>query len=152
MNFRISHLSLLLILINVHVTYAQTTLRAWNTHVDGYPVSGAMKSFAEQVAKDTEGRYRIEVYNNATLGDQPKAVKMLKDGEIDAAVFSIGPLPDAVPSIKVLNLPFLFTDTKHMFKHLDGKLGEKFAENLDKAGFSVLGWYDGGGRSFYCVR
>jgi tripartite ATP-independent transporter DctP family solute receptor len=131
---------------------AQTKLRAWNIHPDGYPVSEAMKSFVEQVAKSTGGRYNIELFNNGSLGDQPKAVQMLKSGEIDVAEFSSGPLSDAVPGIKVLNLPFLFTDSAHMFRHLDGKLGERFSANLKAAGFVVLGWYDGGARSFYCVK
>jgi tripartite ATP-independent transporter DctP family solute receptor len=133
-------------------TMAQTKLRAWNIHPEGYPVSEAMKSFVEQVAKSTSGRYNIELFNSGTLGDQPKAVQMLKSGEIDVAEFSSGPLSDAVPGIKVLNLPFLFTDSAHMFRHLDGKLGERFSANLKSAGFVVLGWYDGGGRSFYCVK
>jgi tripartite ATP-independent transporter DctP family solute receptor len=131
---------------------APTQLRAWNIHPDGYPVTEAMKSFAQQVAKSTQGRYQIAVFSNATLGDQPKAVQMLKAGEIDIAEFSAGPLSDAVPGIKVLNLPFLFTDSAHMFRHLDGKLGERFAANLQAAGFVVLGWYDGGARSFYCSQ
>lgn len=131
---------------------AQTKLRAWNIHPDGYPVSEALKSFVEQVGKSTGGRYNIELFNNGSLGDQPKAVQMLKSGEIDVAEFSSGPLSDAVPGIKVLNLPFLFTDSAHMFRHLDGKLGERFSANLKTAGFVVLGWYDGGGRSFYCVK
>jgi tripartite ATP-independent transporter DctP family solute receptor len=131
---------------------AQAKLRAWNIHPDGYPVSEALKSFVEQVGKSTGGRYNIELFNNGSLGDQPKAVQMLKSGEIDVAEFSSGPLSDAVPGIKVLNLPFLFTDSAHMFRHLDGKLGERFSANLKAAGFVVLGWYDGGGRSFYCVK
>ncbi len=131
---------------------AQTKLRAWNIHPDGYPVTEAMKSFAEQVGKATNNRYQIEIFSNGSLGDQPKAVQMLKTGEIDIAEFSSGPLSDAVPGIKVLNLPFLFVDSAHMFRHLDGKLGERFAANLKTAGFVVLGWYDGGGRSFYCGK
>ena len=131
---------------------APAPLRAWNIHPDGYPVTEAMKSFAAEVAKATKGRHRIEVFSNAALGDQPKAVQMLKSGEIDIAEFSSGPLSDAVPGIKVLNLPFLFTDSAHMFRHLDGKLGERFAANLKAAGFVVLGWYDGGARSFYCAN
>ena len=131
---------------------AQTKLRAWNIHPDGYPVTEAMKSFAEEVGKATKGKYQIEVFSNASLGDQPKAVQMLKSGEVDIAEFSSGPLSDAVPGIKVLNLPFLFKDSAHMFKHLDGKLGERFAANLKAAGFVVVGWYDGGARSFYCVK
>ena len=131
---------------------SQTKLRAWNIHPDGYPVTEAVKSFAVNVGKATNGKYQIEVFSNATLGDQPKAVQMLKSGELDIAEFSSGPLSDAVPGIKVLNLPFLFNDSAHMFKHLDGKLGERFAANLKAAGFVVLGWYDGGSRSFYCVK
>ncbi len=131
---------------------AQNKLRAWNIHPDGYPVTEAIKSFAEEVGKATNGKYQIEVFSNATLGDQPKAVQMLKSGELDIAEFSSGPLSEAVPGIKVLNLPFLFKDSAHMFKHLNGKLGERFAANLKAAGFVVLGWYDGGSRSFYCVK
>ena len=131
---------------------AQTKLRAWNIHPEGYPVTEAMKSFAEEVDKVTKGKYQIEVFSNATLGDQPKAVQMLKSGEIDIAEFSSGPLSDAVPGVKVLNLPFLFKDSAHMFRHLDGKLGDRFAANLKAAGYVVLGWYDGGARSFYCVK
>jgi TRAP-type C4-dicarboxylate transport system substrate-binding protein len=51
-----------------------------------------------------------------------------------------------------LNLPFLFRDSGHMFRNLDGKLGDQFSANLHAAGFVVLGWYDGGSRSFYCVE
>lgn len=131
---------------------AQTKLRAWNIHPEGYPVTEAVKSFAEEVGKVTKGKYQVEVFSNASLGDQPKAVQMLKNGEIDIAEFSSGPLSDAVPGIKVLNLPFLFKDSAHMFRHLDGKLGDRFAANLKASGFVVVGWYDGGARSFYCVK
>ena len=131
---------------------AQTQLRAWNTHPDGYPVTEAMKSFAQQVAKTTQGRYQIQIFSNATLGDQPTAVQMLKSGEIDVAEFNLGPLSEAVPGLKVLNLPFLFIDSAHMFRHLDGPLGERFSARLKAAGFVVLGWYDGGSRSFYCTQ
>ncbi|MES2190873.1 MAG: TRAP transporter substrate-binding protein [Pseudomonadota bacterium] len=133
-------------------SFAQTKLRAWNIHPEGYPVTEAMKSFAEDVGRATKGKYQVEVFSNAALGDQPKAVQMLKNGEIDIAEFSSGPLSDAVPGIKVLNLPFLFKDSAHMFKHLDGKLGERFAANLKSSGFVVVGWYDGGARSFYCIK
>lgn len=131
---------------------SQTKLRAWNIHPEGYPVTMALNQFAEQVGKVTNGRYQLEVFSNGALGDQPKAVQMLKNGEIDVAEFSSGPLSDAVPGIKVLNLPFLFRDSGHMFRNLDGKLGEQFSASLSAAGFVVLGWYDGGSRSFYCVN
>lgn len=132
---------------------AQTpVLRAWNIHPDGYPVTEALKGFVDDVAKATQGRHRIELHSNGALGDQPKAVQMLKSGEIDVAEFSSGALTDAVPALRVLNLPFLFNDSAHMFKHLDGSLGASYAAKLKEAGYVVIGWYDGGSRSFYCNR
>jgi TRAP-type C4-dicarboxylate transport system substrate-binding protein len=73
-------------------------------------------------------------------------------GEIDFTVSNAGPLSQVAPGIKVLNLPFLFTDSDHMFKHLDGALGKQFETKLKAANFNVAGWYDGGARSFYCVH
>lgn len=133
-------------------TLGQTKLRAWNIHPDGYPVTVALNQFAEQVGKATNGRYQLEVFSNGSLGDQPKAVQMVKSGEVDVAEFNSGALSAVVPGIKVLNLPFLFRDSAHVFRNLDGKLGDQFAANLKTAGFVVLGWYDGGSRSFYCTK
>jgi tripartite ATP-independent transporter DctP family solute receptor len=140
------------LLLGAAQVHAQTKLRLWNIHAEGYPVTVAVNWFAAQIIQATKGRYQVEVFSNATLGDQPKAVAMLKAGELDMAEFSSGPLSDAVPGVKVLNLPFLFRDSAHMFRQLDGRLGERFAKNLAASGFVVLGWYDGGARSFYCVN
>lgn len=131
---------------------AQTPLRAWNTHPDGYPVTEALKSFIAEVDTATKGKIKIELFSNAVLGDQPKAVAMLKAGEIDLAEFNSGPLSDAAPGLKAFNLPFLFIDSAHMFRYLDGQMGERLSAQLKDAGFVVLGWYNGGARSFYCAN
>lgn len=145
-------LSSCLALVLTGTAVAQTTLRAWNIHPDGYPVTEALKSFVDEVAKSTGGKYRIELSNNGELGDQPKAVQMLKDGAIDVAEFNAGQLSEWVPGLKAFNLPFLFTDSAHMFRHLDGPVGERLSAKIKDAGFVVLGWYDGGARSFYCTN
>jgi TRAP-type C4-dicarboxylate transport system substrate-binding protein len=77
---------------------------------------------------------------------------MFADGSIDAAEFNAGPLSNAAPGLKAFNLPFLFTDSAHMFRHLDGALGDRLSAKLKDAGFVVLGWYDGGARSFFCAN
>ncbi len=127
-------------------------LRLWNIHPEGYPVTVALDSFAAEINEQTKGRISVQVFSNATLGDQPKAVSMLKSGELDMGEFGLPPLTEAVPSMKAITLPFLFKDTAHMFRHLDGALGARFRERLAAAGFVVLGWYDGGARSFYCTN
>ncbi|CAM3483695.1 Extracellular solute-binding protein (Family 7) [Paracidovorax anthurii] len=57
-----------------------------------------------------------------------------------------------MPALQAFNLPFLFTDATHMFRYLDGAMGDRLAEKLKGAGYVVLGWYNGGARSFYCTK
>jgi len=132
--------------------FAQSELRAWNLHPEGYPVTEALQYFADTAQHGTQDRVRIKVFSNAVLGDQVKAVKMMKAGELELAEFNIAPLAEAVPAVKVLTRPFLFRDSKHMFQHIDGPLGVRIESQLKEAGFVVLGWYDGGARSFYCAN
>ena len=132
--------------------FAQSEMRAWNIQPEGYPVTDAIQFFSDTVAQSTHNRIKIKVDTNGKMGDQDKAVAMIKSGEIELAEFNIAPLAEAVPSVNVLTRPFLFRDSKHMFQQLDGPLGVQMAEKLKQAGFVVLGWYDGGARSFYCAN
>ncbi|MBT0571595.1 TRAP transporter substrate-binding protein [Curvibacter sp. CHRR-16] len=131
---------------------AQVELKVWNIHPEGYPVTEALENFASKVQAQTQGRVRIKLFNNGVLGDQPKAVQMLKTREVDAGEFNLAPMADIVPEVNVLTRPFLFRDSQHMFQHMDGALGKRIEDKLRKAGIVVLGWYDGGARSFYCVK
>lgn len=132
--------------------FAEEPLRAWNTHPDGYPVTEAMKSFISDVEAGTKGRIAIKLYSDAVLGDQSKAVTMLKAGELDVAEFNLGPLTEAAPGLKAFTLPFLFTNAAHMFRLLDGEMGGRLAEKAKASGYVVVGWYNGGSRSFYCAN
>ncbi|WP_232834438.1 hypothetical protein [Rhodoferax ferrireducens] len=55
--------------------------------------------------KASSGKYTIELFSNGSLGDQPKAVQMLKSGEIDVAEFSSAPLSDVVPGLAFSTAP-----------------------------------------------
>ena len=139
-------------LVCVANCHAQTNFRLWNIHPDGYPVTVALNSFAEDVKRVTEGRIAIQVFSNGVLGDQPKAVPMVKSGELEMAEFGLGPLSQEVKSMNAINLPFLFSNSEQMFRLLDGEMGDRFKTRLEAGGYVVLGWYDGGSRSFYCVN
>jgi tripartite ATP-independent transporter DctP family solute receptor len=49
----------------------------------------------------------------------------------------------------VVSLPFIFKDTDHVWRVLEGKAGEMINAGLEKKGLISLAWYDGGARSFY---
>ena len=127
-------------------------LRAWNPHPDGAPATEALRSFAAAVQAGTQGRYRIQFLPNAAIGEQALAVQMLKAGEIDVAGIDADPLSDTIPTLEAFHLPFLFSGAAHMFRHLDGPMGQRFTEKLKASGYVVLGWYNGGGSYFYCAE
>lgn len=124
-------------------------LRGWNIHVEDYPVSIAMESFAEEVAERTNGEITMKVFHNGVLGDQPDAIEQTRLGIIDFGEFSLGPMGQAIPETNVVSLPFIFKSIPQMYELMDGEVGEMIGEGMKAKGLVPLGWYDAGARSFY---
>ncbi|NCC58653.1 MAG: TRAP transporter substrate-binding protein, partial [Synergistales bacterium] len=51
-----------------------------------------------------------------------------------------------------LQMPYLYRDEEHMWKVLNGPIGEEFLNSLEPANFVGLCWYDSGARNFYNSR
>ncbi|MDD3921276.1 MAG: TRAP transporter substrate-binding protein DctP, partial [Eubacteriales bacterium] len=56
------------------------------------------------------------------------------------------------PSIDILQMPFLYDDAAHMWRVLDGEIGDEFLASLEEADIIGLSWYDAGARSFYASK
>lgn len=124
-------------------------LRGWNIHVEDYPVSIAMESFAAEVAERTNGEITAKTFHNGVLGDQPDAIEQVRLGAIDFGEFSLGPMGQAIPETNVVSLPFIFKSIPDMYKLMDGEVGEAIGAGMIAKGIVPLGWYDAGARSFY---
>lgn len=123
--------------------------RAWNIHVEGYPNTVAMDKFAELVAEKTNGDITIKNFHAGVLGSQPDAIEQVRIGALEIGNFNLGPIGPIVPEANVVSLPFIFKDTAHMHRVLDGEGGKKMADGMAEKGLVVLAWYDSGARSFY---
>ena len=53
--------------------------------------------FADEVAKRTGGRYRIEQYPNSALGGEVEMLKAVQLGTVDLALITGAPLPNFWP-------------------------------------------------------
>ncbi len=114
-----------------------------------YPTTVAAKKFAELVKDATQGRIVIDVYDNASLSTEDAVVKQVKYGTIDMSRVSISVLSDITHDLEVLELPYLYRDSAHMWKVLDGAIGEEFLNKMETQGIVGLSWYDAGERNFY---
>lgn len=126
--------------------------RGWNIHPPGYPNSVALEAFAKEVTEETEGRVSARVYNNAVLGSQPDAIMQTRSGALDFANFNMGPMGPIVSETNVLSLPFIFNDADHMYKVMDGEIGQRFVDALAEKDLVALSWFGSGARSLYNTK
>jgi tripartite ATP-independent transporter DctP family solute receptor len=76
-------------------------------------------------------------------------------GAIQFARVSVGALGPVINELNVLNLPFLFRNTAHMQKVIDGPIGQELLDkvtNNPRAGLVGLCWMDAGARSLYDTK
>lgn len=119
---------------------------------EDYPTTLGAYRFAQLVKERTGGRIEILVKANGELGDEQAVVEQLQYGGIDFVRASLSSLSEFVPKMNVLQMPYLYKNSEHMWKVLDGEIGEEFMEILDGSGLTGLSWYDAGTRNFYCTN
>src|SRR3546814_2998406 len=59
---------------------------------------------------------------------------------------SSGPVPNFVPEVKILDVPYLFTDYAHARGVLDGSIGDEMLKKFEPRGFKALAWAENGFR------
>lgn len=127
------------------LTYAEN-------QAEDYPTTLGAYRFAQLVEERTEGRIRIQVNAGGTLGDERTVIEQLQFGGIDFARVSLSPLAEFVPRLNVLQMPYLYNDSDHMWRVLEGQIGDEFLASVDSVGLKALSWYDAGARNFYSSR
>lgn len=118
---------------------------------EGYPTTLGGNEFARLVKERTNGRIKIIVLADGELGDEQAVVKQLTFGGIDFTRASLSSLAEAIPKLNVLQMPYLYKNSEHMWKVLDGEIGDFFMNELDGSGLIALSWYDAGARNFYTL-
>jgi tripartite ATP-independent transporter DctP family solute receptor len=133
----------------VGTTSAQTVLRSSDTHPDGYPTVEAVKYFGQLIEERTEGRYKVEVYHSAQLGQEADTIEQVRSGVIDLNRVSMAPWNSLVPLTMIPSLPYLFRSPQHARAVMQGPIGDEIAAGFPEHGVVVIAFYDGGARSFY---
>lgn len=136
-------------LLSAGAAGAQTVLRSSDTHPDGYPTVEAVKYFGELVKERTGGRYEVEVYHSAQLGQEADTLEQVRTGVIDLNRTSLGPWNGLIPETTVPSLPYIFRSVEHAREVMNGPIGDEILAAFEPHGVIGLAFYDGGARSFY---
>lgn len=116
---------------------------------EDYPTTLGAKRFAELVEEKTEGRIRIIVQAEGEMGAEKEVIQQLQFGGIDFARVSLSQLSEFAPKVNVLQMPYLYESSEHMWKVLDGEIGDSLLADVNGIELVGLSWYDAGARNFY---
>jgi tripartite ATP-independent transporter DctP family solute receptor len=129
--------------------------KAADVHPDGYPTVEAIKSMGKKLEQATGGRLSIQMYPSMQLGGEKEAIEQTQIGALQIARVSVGALGPVVDDLNVFNLPFLFRDTAHMKKVIDGPIGQELLDkvtNNPQTRLVGLAFMDAGARSMYDTK
>ena len=142
-------LTAIALLAGMSMTAQAAEWRGWNIHKPGYPNTVAMDRFAEILKEKSGGKITLRMYHSGTLGTQPDAIEQVRIGALTIGNFNLGPIGPVAAEANVVSLPFIFRNTDHMYRALEGEAGSTISAGMAKKGLIPLAWYDSGARSFY---
>ena len=118
----------------------------------GPPTTGfsrAMKFIGDRLEKEFGDRIAVKyVWNIMDFGYRADDILWLvEDGIFSLGYQSSSYLTDRVPELGFVDLPFLFADTKQARAAMDGALGKRLAQAIEReANYRILGWFENGFR------
>jgi tripartite ATP-independent transporter DctP family solute receptor len=127
-------------------------LRCGLNNPDGHPLIEAMKDFASILEEKSEGRYRVEFYTGAQLGDKKTHMTSLQTGTLDMWMIMGGFLSDyGVEILNVMMLPYLFDSVEHARAVQAGPIGDQVLDAIQKSGTRTvgIGMYQEAPRNFF---
>ncbi|MBU2647925.1 MAG: TRAP transporter substrate-binding protein [bacterium] len=103
----------------------------------------AFKDFLEV---NSDGRIKVELYPNGTLGNNRTLIESAQTGVIQMVGAFTSIMAPFAPEVGVTQIPYMFENNLIAWKVMEGPFGKEMAESfLKKTGLRVLGWPDGSG-------
>ena len=128
------------------VTHAQVVMRNSISIAQNSHQGNGIDVLAQEVEKGTNGRIIIKNFFSGSLGGERESIESVQLGTQELTGTSTGPIPNFVPAVKILDIPFLFRDKAHARAVLDGPIGQALLKEFDSKGFKALAWSENGVR------
>jgi len=134
------------------VSAAPIVMRLAETHPQDYPTTKGDYEFARLVKERTNGRIVVEVFHSKQLGEEAAVIEQVQLGAIDMTRVSISAVSSFVRDLDAFQLPYLYRDAAHMWKVLDGPIGQEILKKHEAFNFVGVGWFESGSRNFYTKK
>src|SRR5262249_42586643 len=131
---------------------AQTNLRFSHVTNPGSIYDQAGKHLGDVVKEKTNGQIEITVFPSGQLGQEREVIEGAPLGVVDLFLVGVPSLTGIFPALGDSDLPFLYRDSGHAGRVLEGEIGAVWANALEAKGIKGLGWGAGGYRSVINIK
>jgi tripartite ATP-independent transporter DctP family solute receptor len=123
------------------------TLKLAHSGSDTHQYQIGAAEFAKVVEEKSDGKIKVEIHGNATLGSEAEAIEQVIDGTIDMSVVAAdSSLANTVPEMNLFGLPYVFDGREHVYSKLDGESGKELLGLIDQHNMKGLGFWEVGFR------
>jgi len=114
-----------------------------------HPVHKGILVMQDALKQNSGGKLQIKIFPDGQLGSERETLELLQIGSIAMTKVSASALSNFVPEYQVMVIPYLFRDSEHLFKNLEGEVGKQLLESGTEYLLRGICFYDAGARSFY---
>lgn len=134
-------LSLLLLAPGIGVAEAQTKVIRWGDVVGGtHPSVVMIDRVAKSVKEKTQGRVEIQGFAGGQLGSSRDMIEGVANNIQQVVTEGAANFGQWVPSISIVEAPYIWRDADHLVKTMNGPIGEEMNKQLvEKRGMRILG-------------
>jgi len=120
---------------------AQTTILRWGDVVGGsHPQVQMIERVAAEVKARTAGRVEIQAFAGGQIGGSREMIEAVSNGSQQLVTEGAANFGAWIPSISVVEAPFIWRDPQHLIKAMNGPLLAQYNDQLVKArGMRILG-------------
>lgn len=108
----------------------------------------AAKKFDELLREKSKGEIKLSLFPDSTLGNAQTMIGAVRGGTIDLEMSGSPNFTGLEPKLNVIDIPFIFKDRQHVYKVLDGEIGQGLLKDLEAQGLKGLAFWDVGFRAF----
>jgi tripartite ATP-independent transporter DctP family solute receptor len=125
-------------------TAAEITLRAGHTNAGGSIQDQGIQKLRDLLEAKTNGKATIEIFPNGQIGDEAQLVEGLLLGTLDMAMVSNSIFSNFINDLRVLDMPFMFSDISALSKALEGPAKPMMQASAEASRLQLIGSYSSG--------
>jgi len=107
-----------------------------------------IQQWNDELQQQSNGRLQLKIYPGGVMGDEPDVLRKIRSRQLQGAFFTGYGISRIYPPARVLEMPFLFRNTKES-DYVREQIMPQIEAGFEQAGYQLLGWPEVGFLHFF---